>query len=66
MRREKYGIKHLYKGHKIMKILTCGQTGYHVQGMPDDFYKSFWNGIFGSLKEAKQYIDRYEAEESRI
>lgn len=54
--------KHFYKGYKILKITTCGQIGYSVHGMPDDFYRRFWSGIFGTLKDAKKYIDEYEAQ----
>ena len=51
---------HLYKGHKIIKIYTCGQWMYKVKDMPDDFYDRSWGGEFETLREAKKYIDAYE------
>lgn len=58
-------IKHEYKGIKILKIQTCGQVGYSVKGMDEEFYKRYWDGIFDTLKNAKKYIDIYTEEVTR-
>ncbi len=55
--------KHEYKGVKILKIWDCGQVGYAVEGMNEDFYKRYWGGIFATLKDAKRYIDNYTTEQ---
>ena len=57
-----FPTSHQYKGHKIVKIRSYGQELYRVHGMPEDFYKKYWDGEFETLKQAKKYIDEYEGE----
>lgn len=53
---------HFYKGHKIMQIIDSGMIVYRVQGMSDDYYDNYYNGIFSLLRDAKKSIDEYETQ----